>query len=101
MLMGFTLKHLLVLSLALNVGLISRVVYVGEKSVSGLCLENQDKKEAHDSKKSRLVTSNVKKELQNGGDGVIDLDQGYRLVLTIYADEGGGFTKFPKSQGYK
>ncbi|CAK9137565.1 unnamed protein product [Ilex paraguariensis] len=75
----FSLKHVLVVSLALNVGLIFRVLYEGEKNLSGFCLENKEafmaEADAHVSKNTSLVTSTAATPTEVR-DGVIDLGHG-------------------------
>lgn len=65
MLRMMSLKHLLVISLALNVGLISRILFVGDKRFEDFyCLDNKEalglevsKEEAHVEKKDSSLKS--------------------------------------------
>ncbi|THG14745.1 tryptophan aminotransferase-related protein 2-like isoform X1 [Camellia sinensis] len=109
-----SLRHVLMLSLALNVGLILRLGYVGEnwraeQSVHGLCLEEKqyrnieasmvdcDQKVAHVSK-TKLVetttwsTSTAHKEVEDGGGRVINLDHGDPTMYESFWQQMGDRT---------
>lgn len=82
-LMGFDLKVFLLLSMALNVVLISKVLYQEdedqENKISTVCLDTQSSRygDAHVSRsRTPFHTTTSTTDVVSGGDGVIiDLDQ--------------------------
>ncbi|KAL7222793.1 hypothetical protein ACSBR1_024485 [Camellia fascicularis] len=105
-----SLRNVLMVSLALNVGLILRIGYVGEswrrseRSFSGLCLEKkQENREASMADSSQKVvhvsegnhvsssstSSTARTEFEDAGESVINLEQGDPTMYERYWKEMG------------
>lgn len=111
MLKMMSLKHLLVISLALNVGLISRVLFVGDKSEEFYCFENKEalgmevsREEKHVEKKAKddagsktvsyssfLPTGTAAAAAQDDG-SIINLDHGDPTMYERYWQQMGDKT---------
>uniref|UniRef100_A0A5B7B4M9 Putative tryptophan aminotransferase-related protein 2 n=1 Tax=Davidia involucrata TaxID=16924 RepID=A0A5B7B4M9_DAVIN len=101
----FSLWHVFMASLALNVGLIARVVFVGEtlkpeQSINGLCFETEhnkeaeismadaSEKEAHVSQRTPLSPT----EPEDGGEIVINVDHGDPTMYVRFWQQMGDKT---------
>ncbi|KAL8118380.1 L-tryptophan--pyruvate aminotransferase 1-like [Apium graveolens] len=94
-LLGFDFKIFFVLSVALNVGLISKVLYQGEEGnqenkISMICLDTKGSRhgDAHISMRRTLAytttSNNVTEDSSGGDDIVIDLDHGNPAMYEEY-----------------
>ncbi|KAK7330526.1 hypothetical protein VNO77_24721 [Canavalia gladiata] len=96
----FSLRHLLVLSVALNVSLILRMMYESEEGNSGCCLKRKGNSEGNVIHQSRLAISSSTSSLMNstradhpgGRDRMIKLDHGDPTMYEIFWREMGDKT---------